>query len=448
LLLKSKRKLTILLINHTTQSPRILKKITRRTALKQSFFGAAAISAPMIVPSSVLGSGGANTSPNSRINVGLIGNGNIMKGHRAYHAGADHVQVAGLCDVKTWMLEEANANVESIQGERVPTYEFYEDLLARDDLDAVVIGTPDHWHAKIAIDAFKAGKDVYVEKPMTLTIEEGKVMQETGARYGRVLQVGSQQRSDWAFRKAAELVRNGYIGKVHAIAVRLGSFPPPTQYPETPIPEGLNYDRWLGPAPWEPYNIDRIKGDYGGGWRRFWDYGSRKNGDWGAHHYDIIQWALGKDESGPTHFVPKGYQGEPYQYYMYADGTKIIRGYEGLGHMIRFIGEEGEVLVSRGGRIDTDPASLRNHVFSISDQRLYVSNDHRLDWLNAIRSRSQPICHVGVGHRTATICHLAGICERLGRPIDWNPETEHIVGDDRAAMWKTRPRRAPYCQLV
>jgi predicted dehydrogenase len=425
-----------------------MKKISRRNALKKSLAGAAAISAPMILPSSVLGLNGKNTSPNSRVNVGLIGNGKIQKGHRAYHSVANDVQVVALSDVKTWMLKEANADVKKLQGEEVDTYEFYEDLLARDDIDAVVIGTPDHWHAKIAIDAFKAGKDVYVEKPMTLTIEEGKIMRETCARYGRVLQVGSQQRSEWAFRKAAELVRNGYIGKVKTIAARLGNFPPPTQFPATPIPEGLNYDRWLGPAPMEPYNELRIKGDYRGGWRRFWDYGSRKNGDWGAHHYDIIQWALGMDESGPTHFVPKGYKGEEYQYFTYADGTKVIRGYEGLGHMIRFIGEEGEVRVSRGGKIDTTPAALKNAVLKTTDQRLYVSNDHRRDWLNGIRSRQQTLCHVGIGHRTATICHLSGISERLGRPIDWDPKTEHIVGDARAAMWESRPRRALYDQLV
>jgi hypothetical protein len=425
-----------------------MKKISRRNALKKTLAGAAAISAPMILPSSVLGQAGKNTSPNSRINVGLIGNGKIMKGHRPYHLAADEVQVVALSDVKTWALEEANAQAVEIQGQKVDTYEYYEDLLARDDIDAVVIGTPDHWHAKIAIDAFKAGKDVYVEKPMTLTIEEGKIMRETCARYGRVLQVGSQQRSEWAFRKAAELVRNGYIGKVKTIAARLGNFPPPTQFPGTPIPNGLNYDRWLGPAPMEPYNDDRIKGDYGGGWRRFWDYGSRKNGDWGAHHYDIIQWALDMDESGPVHFIPKGYEGEEFQSFLYADGTKVMRGAEGLGHMIRFIGEEGEVRVSRGGKIDTTPASLKNIILKSSDVRLYESSDHRKDWLNSIRSRSQPICHVGIGHRTATICHLSGISERLNRSIDWDPVTEHIVGDERAAMWETRPRRAPYHQLV
>ena len=269
-------------------------------------------------------------------------------------------------------------------------------------------------------------------------------MRATAERYGSILQVGSQQRSNGAFRKAAELVLNGYIGKVHTIAARLGNFPEPTQYKAEPIPLELNYDRWLGPAPWEPYNFERIKGDYGGGWRRFWDYGSRKNGDWGAHHYDIIQWALGRDESGPVEFVPKGYKGEEYQYYVYGDGTKIIRGYEGKGHQIRFIGDEGEVRVSRGDKLDTDPVSLKNVVLKPSDTRLYESSDHRADWLNAIRSRKQPICHVGIGHRTATICHLSGISERLNRPLRWDPHKEAIVGDAEAAKWISRPRRAPY----
>lgn len=421
-----------------------MKKISRRNALKQSLTAAAAISLPTIAPSRALGLKGKNSAPNSRINLGLVGNGKIMHGHRNYHLGADDVQVVALSDVKTWELERAQAEVKNIQGEACPTYEFYEDMLARDDIDAVVVGTPDHWHAKISIDAMKSGKDVYVEKPMTLTIEEGKIMRDVCRRYGRVLQVGSQQRSNRAFRKAAELVRNGYIGQVHTVAVRLGNFPPPTQYPAEPIPEGLNYDRWLGPAPLEPYNELRIKGDYGGGWRRFWDYGSRKNGDWGAHHYDIVQWALGRDETGPVHFVPKGYKGEPYQYYLYEDGTKIIRGYDGRGHMIRFMGEEGEVRVSRGNKLDTEPASLKNMVLKTTDRRLYQSEDHRRDWLDGIRSRNQTICHVGIGHRTATICHLAGISERLGRPIDWDPKAERIVGDPQAAKWQTRPRRAPY----
>ncbi len=421
-----------------------MNKLSRRSVIKKSLKAAAAISAPMILPSSVLGLGKGNTGPNSRINIGLIGHGKIMSGHRKYHLGRESVEVVGLCDVDERKLELALAEVKEMTGKTCPTYEYYEELVSRPDLDAVVVGTPDHWHAQISIEAMKNGKDVYVEKPMTLTIEEGKIMRETLHRYGCVLQVGSQQRSERAFRKAAELVNNGYIGKVHTIAARLGNFPPPTQYTEQPIPKGFNYDRWLGPAPWEPYNIERVKGDYGGGWRRFWDYGSRKNGDWGAHHYDIIQWALGMDDSGPVEFVPKGYEGEEYQYFDYGNGTKVIRGYEGKGHMIRFMGEEGEVLVSRGDKLDTVSASLKNVVLKSSDRHLYQSSDHRADWLNAIRTRKQPICNVNIGHRTATICHLSGISERLGRPVRWDPKAEQIVGDAEAAKWMSRPRRAPY----
>ena len=420
-----------------------MKNLTRRSAIKKSLKAAVAVSAPMFLSSSVLGLGG-KTGPNSRITIGLIGHGKIMKGHRQYHLGRDSVEVVALCDVDQRKLDLALAEVKAKTGKTCPTYEYYEELCARSDIDAVVVGTPDHWHAQISIEAMKNGKDVYVEKPMTLTIEEGKVMRETLHRYGSVLQVGSQQRSNASFRKAAELVLNGYIGKVRTVSARLGEFPAPSQYPAQPIPAGFNYDRWLGPAPWEPYNIERVKGDYGGGWRSFWDYGSRKNGDWGAHHYDIIQWALGRDESGPVEFVPKGYEGTEKQYYVYDDGVKVTRGYSREGAMIHFVGDDGEVMVSRGDKFETKSPSLKNVVLKTSDIRLYESSDHRADWLNAIRTRKQPICNVNIGHRSATICQLSGISERLGRPIYWDPVSEQIVGDASAAKWMSRPRRAPY----
>jgi len=423
-----------------------MKTLSRRSLIKQSLKAAAAVSAPMVLPASVLGLG-SKTGPNSRITMGLVGHGKIMNGHRKYHLGRDSVEVLAMCDVDSRKLKSALEEAQEMTGKTPDGYEYYEELCARSDIDAVVVGTPDHWHAQISIEAMKNGKDVYVEKPMTLTIEEGKVMRAVLNRYGNVLQVGSQQRSNGSFRKAAELVRNGYIGEVHTIGARLGNFPPPTQYPEEAIPPELNYDRWLGPAPWEPYNFERIKGDYGGGWRRFWDYGSRKNGDWGAHHYDIIQWALGKDDSGPVEFVPKGYEGVEHQYYVYENGTKVLRGWSDSGFMIHFIGTEGEVMVSRGDKFETRSRSLKNVVLKSSDTRLYESTDHRADWLDAIRTRKQPICNVNVGHRTATICHLSGIAERLERPIRWDPVEEEIVGDAQAARWMSRPRRAPYGQL-
>jgi len=280
---------------------------------------------------------------------------------------------------------------------------------------------------------------------MTLTIREGRLMSDACRQYGTIFQVGSQQRSSRAFRKACEIVHNGWIGKVHTIYARLGQFAPPATLPEQPIPEGFDYDRWLGPTPWYPYNTERVKGNYGGGWRRFWEYGSRKNGDWGAHHFDIIQWALGMDDSGPVKFVPKGWNGYEYQTHYYADGTRVLRDHATTGgHMIQFIGTKGEVMVSRGERIDTKPVELARAALLPSETHLYESRSHEGNWLDCVRTRSKPICDAEIGHRTATICHLSGIAERLGRPIKWDPLEEKILDDPAATRWFDRPRRAPY----
>ncbi|RME91721.1 MAG: gfo/Idh/MocA family oxidoreductase, partial [Verrucomicrobia bacterium] len=308
--------------------------------------------------------------------------------------------------------------------------------------------TPDHWHAPISTMAMRHGKDVYVQKPMTLTVREGRIMSEVEREYGRILQVGSQQRSNRAFRKACEIVRNGWIGRVHTIYVGLGQFAPPEELPEQPIPEGFDYDRWLGPTPWYPYNQERVKGNYGGGWRRFWDYGARKNGDWGAHHFDIVQWALGTDHTGPVEFIPKGWEGTEYQTHIYPGGVRVLRDHpDRKGHMIRFIGTEGEVCVSRGDRLDTVPASLKDRPLGATDVHLYESNHHESNWVECIKTRRRPICPAEVGHRTATICHLNAIAERLGRPLRWDPEREEIIGDPEASRWLDRPRRAPYTYI-
>lgn len=415
--------------------------ISRRAVLKGGLATVFATSAPMILSSRVLGRAG-QTGPNSRITVGIIGNGLISAGHRGFCLTQSATQVVALCDVNKQVLDKVMAEAKA-KGADCTGYADSGELCARPDIDAVFVTTPDHWHAAIAIDAMRHGKDVYVEKPMTLTIEEGRMVRAAAKRYGRILQVGSQQRSNISFRKAAELVLNGYIGEVHTVVCRLGEFPPPTQFTAEPVPAYLDYDRWLGPVAWEPYHPERVKGNYGGGWRRFWEFGSRKNGDWGAHHFDIVQWALGMDDSGPELFVPKGFDGE-HQYHTYAKGPKVIRDGDSKGAMIRFIGEKGEIHVSRDDKFETTPAGLKTLVLKASDRKLYVSNDHRADWLNAIRTRQQPICHAGIGHRTATICQLSGIAERLGRPVRWNPTTEQIVDDPVASNMMDRPRRAPY----
>ena len=433
--------------------------VSRRAFLKGAAGAGAFAVFPAIVPSSVFG----QNAPSNRIGIGLIGMGLMMGSHTNHLLRKNDTQVLAVCDVRRDTRERAKQQVDEYYAKQkdesykgCAAYHEFEELLARDDIDAVVVATPDHWHAPIAVAAMRRGKDVYVQTPMTLTIREGRIMSDTARQYGRILQVGSQQRSERAFRKAAWLVRNGHIGKVHTIYTSLGEFPQPRTLPEQPIPEGFDYDRWLGPTPWYPYNEMRVKGDYGGGWRCFWEYGSRKNGDWGAHHFDIIQWALGMDDSGPVEFIPKGYEGAEYQSHVYADGTKVHKNHPVKdGQMIQFIGEEGEVLVSRGDRLETTPAELKDLPYddqeTLSDAPagykgvwVYVSNNHEDNWVDCIRARKQPICHAEIGHRTATICHLNGIAERLKRPIRWDPVKEEIVSDPEAARWMDRPRRAPY----
>lgn len=422
--------------------------MNRRTFIRTGgWLLCSAAASPLILKSQTLGGNGL-PGANSRIGIGLIGTGLIMNGHLNAFCSWNRTDVVAVCDVRKQRLEAARKRVEAATGKSPATFHAYEELLMHPGIDAVVIATPDHWHAALAIASMRAGKDVYVEKPMTLTVGESKAMVAAQRRYGRVLQVGSQQRSDARFRKAATMVRNGWIGDIKAVYAGLGDFPSPVLKAGEPIPEGFDYDRWLGPTPWEPHYADRVLGNYNGGWRCFWEYGSRKNGDWGAHHFDIIQWALGRDHTGPTRFVPKGFDGEPYQYHEYADGVRVIRDHpDRRGHMIRFIGTKGEVMVSRGGLV-SDPVELSRSPLSVSDERLYESDNHYENWLDCIESLGTPICDVNVGHRSGTICLLAGIAERLERPIEWDPKSEQIVGDIAATRMLDRPRRAGYALPV
>jgi predicted dehydrogenase len=423
--------------------------ISRREFLAGSTAALGAVVAfPTIVPSKVLGA----EVPSNRITLGMIGMGLMMSGHFSSMLGRSDVQVLAVCDVDRNKRENAKAKAEKTYANQTASgtykgceaYLEYEKVCARPDIDAVFVVTPDHWHAMCSLAAIKAGKDVYCQKPMVLTLREGRMVSDACKQYGTVFQVGSQQRSDWMFRKACEIVRNGWIGKVQVIYTQLGRFAPPATLPAQSIPDGFDYDRWLGPTAWYPYNLERVKGDYGGGWRRFWEYGSRKNGDWGAHHFDIIQWALGMDDSGPVKFVPKGYNGTEYQTHYYANGIPVLRDHSTRGgHMIQFVGTEGDVMVSRG-RFDTDPPELATAPLLPSEIHLYESREHQSNWLDCIRTRKKTICTPEIGHRTATICLLNGIAERLGRPIEWDPVEEKILDDPAADRWYDRPRRAPY----
>ncbi|WP_322609446.1 Gfo/Idh/MocA family protein [Pontiella agarivorans] len=420
--------------------------ISRKNFLRTSAMGAAAVAAPTVIPSSAMGFSGF-TAPSNRLAFGFVGFGLIVQGHFRGILDRKDCQVLAVCDVDRKKRETARDRVNDKYGNKdCECYNEHEKLMARDDIDAVYVTTPDHWHVPISLDAVRSGKDVYVEKPMSLTIREGRILADAVKRYGAVLQVGSQQRSEYSFGKAVELVRNGYIGKVHTVYARLNRFPDGVVLPEEPIPEGFDYDRWLGPTPWYPYNRKRVEGNYSGGWRSYWEYGARKNGDWGAHHYDIIQWALGMDHSGPEFFFPQGYDDSGCQGYKYKNGPIVYRDFpnQKFGSMIEFYGDKGAIGVGRSGDLKSDPGDIKNLPLKPRDTHLGAYEGHRDNFLNAIKTRQSTIANVEVGHRTATICHLSAISERLNRTIKWNPETEEIVGDAEASKWLDRPRRAPY----
>lgn len=405
-----------------------------------------------ILPSRILGMQGV--SPSNKINMAIIGNGLISEGHRRYFSAAAQTQVVALCDVHQGRLQSAKKQAEEITKRRadtgfkpIDTYARYRNVLARDDIDAVVVATPDHWHVAIALKAIEAGKAVYVEKPMSLTAEEGRILSDAVKKKSGILQVGTQQRSEWAFRKAAELVLNGYIGNIKKIETEIGKFPPPPKnLPEEKIPAGFDYDAWLGQTPYAPYNSFRVKGDYGGGWRCFYEYGQRKDGDWGAHHFDIIQWALGMDNSGPTDFYPAKYDGCPYRRYKYGNGISVyVNPPNSQNQMIRFFGDEGYIYVSRGRKFESSNPALRNAPLKSSDIRLDFSDNHRLDFINAIRFGRRNVSPVEVGHRSATVCHLLSIAGRTNTHIKWNPATEKIENNNPTAEnMLSRPRRSPY----
>ena len=428
--------------------------LTRRLVLKRGLAGIIAYAAaPNIFPSSLFGKG----APSNRLNVGLVGNGLICNSHAGTLLGRpDDCQIVATCDVMRSKAEKMRDRIGVAYGKRKASgagslatgpdiYATHEELLARPDIDVVFVCTPDHWHAAVAKAAMLAGKDVYCEKPQTLTVHEGRVLVDVARRTGRIFQTGTQQRSNKSFRKAAEIVRNGWIGEIKLIRTRLGEFPPAPALSEEPVPAGFDYDRWLGPTPWRPYNEQRVKGDYGGGWRCFLEYGSRKNGDWGAHHFDIIQTALGTDDSGPVEFIPIGHEGCKFQTHIYANGVRVERFDDpSLKGMIEFQGTKGTVWVSRNDEFFSDPPELASRPLRGEDIHLYASDDHHADFFNCVRSRQRPIADVEAGHRSASICHLNAIAAQVGRAIRWDPRAEKIIGDPMAARLLDRPRRAGY----
>lgn len=424
-----------------------VNRISRRKFLREAAHTVAGLGAgaslPLIVPRSVLG-GGKEPGPSDRILIGCIGVGNQGRGNLSRHLK----DVIAVCEVDSQRLGEAKQRVEKSNQKSCAAYEDYRRLLDNKDVDAVVITTPDHWHALMTVDACDAGKDVYCEKPLTLTIAEGQAMVRMARRTGRIVQTGSQQRSDAKFRLACELVRSGRIGKLHTVRAGISgvNFRGEPATDQDPPPE-LNYDLWLGPAPQRPYNPGHVHYNF----RFFWDYSGGQMTNWGAHNLDIAQWGMGTDESGPVSITGKARFNKAGIYevpewsevvYEYANGVKVICGMDEPGGTT-FEGDKGTIHVDRK-RLVSNPPEIIKEALSAEDVHLYVSNDHHKNWLECIKSRKLPICDVAIGHRSASVCHLGNIAIRTGRKITWDPAKEQIVGDAEAAEMVSKPYRSPW----
>jgi len=386
---------------------------------------------------------------------------------------------AALADVDLTVLGTHVANVEKRQGRKPDAYADYRRILDRKDIDAVMIATPDHWHTKIAVEALRAGKDVYCEKPLTLTIDEGKLIERVVEETGRVFQVGTMQRteSEQRFLQAVALVRHGRIGTVRKVTCGINGMEPSPVIPEAPVPEGLDWDRWLGPAPKVPYRaLPELRQGYGGGvplysnghysFRNWHEYSGGKLTDWGAHHVDIACWALGATDTGPSRITPLEYElpvpykdGHPTVADQYNAATefRIRAAMPGDVEMIitsagdngiLFEGDKGRFFVNRGKITGTPVDELKDHPLPEGAiEEVYggpVSENHTANFIAAMRSRKQPISDVWSHNRMLEICHLANIAMRLGREIAWDPATRQVVGDAQAATFLGRESRAGY----
>lgn len=432
------------------------KRFTRRDFLESASALAAGLAAPALIPGTALGRDGRK-APGSRIGLGLIGLGGNGSGHLRGFLDLSEAQVLAVCDVDQTRREQARKTAESHYAEQTRSglyrgcaaYNDFRELLARPDIDAVVVSTPDHWHALVVIAAAKAGKDIYGEKPLGLTVEQGRAMSDTVRRCGVVFQTGSHLRSRPGPRQACELVLNGYLGHVHTIRVVTGRSPSLEAQP-MPIPPGFDYEMWLGPAPWEPYTERRCHGTF----RFILDYSGGQITDQGAHHIDIAQWAHGSELSGPVEFTGRGEFHKEGLYNtagryevtcLYPDGVKLILTSEGPRSGTIFEGTEGRFYTDSSGIKMADPPSLQTVVIGPNERRLRKSPGHREDFLDCIRNRAEPIAPIEQAHRSVTIAHLGNIAMKLRRTLKWDPKSERFVGDPEADRLLSRSMRGPWC---
>jgi predicted dehydrogenase len=445
-------------------------RLGRRDFLRSTAVAAAAaFGAPSVLPSSVFGA----NAPSNRITLGIIGCGNQSTVDVPEWLKNDDAQIVAVCDVnkasygyrdeKQYLgREPVREKIQAHYAKKTPSgqykgvdaYTDFLEVIGRKDIDAVAIIVPDQWHAIMTIMAAKVGKDIYCQKPLSLTIDDGKQMVKAVRQYGRILQTGSHHRSNATVRRCCELVRNGRIGKLQRITAYVApnnKVGPGPGWQPMPVPEGFDYEMWLGPAPSAPYHQDRCLYRF----RFILDYSGGQVTNFGAHSLDIAQWALGLDHNGgpievsnlgaewpekgslfntatKVHFGAK-----------YANGVELVCVTDKKGFGARFEGTEGTIEVGYN-RLETTPKSIKDSPLEPNDVHLYESANHYRNFLDCVKSRKDPIAPVEVGHRTATLCHLGNIAMLLDRKVQWDPEKEVFVGDDEANKMLRRPMRAPW----
>ncbi|MEI6325092.1 MAG: Gfo/Idh/MocA family oxidoreductase [Gemmataceae bacterium] len=387
--------------------------------------------------------------PSDVVRMGAIGIGSPQSRGRAIYGDAKRQKgrYVAACDVDSSHLKNALEMMKRDGFTEATGHEDFRELLARKDIDAVTIATPDQWHALVAIEALKQGKDVYCEKPLTLTIEEAYAVEKVAKETGRVFQTGSQQRSDARFRLACELVRNGRIGKIKTVEARIGRNPIGT-FKTAPVPSTLNWDLWQGPCEKVDFITQRCHYEY----RWWYEYSGGKMTDWGAHHIDIAQWALGRDGSGPvtieTEATAPVKDGKSYNChptfkvsYTYDDGVVLHTMSDGENGIL-FTGEKGTIFVSRG-TIKASNEQILKEPLGPDALRLEVSNNHMGNFFDCLKSRKAPICNVSVGTSSVVVCHLGVIGLNLGKKLNWDPKAKTFAEADANAMIG-RPMRAPW----
>ncbi len=434
-------------------------RMKRRDFIKTIASASAAIGLPTIIPASALGKGGA-VAPSERVTMGSIGLGTQGTANTQNFFGDKRVQIVGLCDVNStegpqyygYGNNETKGlrNARKLFGMDIPTYDDFRELLARKDVDVVMTALPDHWHAIVGIACVNAGKDVFGEKPLTRTIREGKVLRDTVLNSGRIWQTGSWQRSLPDFVRAAEIVRNGYLGRISRIKIGLPSNFKAEVLSPVPVPKGMNWEMWQGPAQPSYFNHRKTFTR----WRGVTNYSAGKIADWGAHHLDIAHWALGFDDTGASEIVPElvqwpknGFSDQPLKFRVvmyYPNGVEIeISDMNRNG--VEFFGTKGKLFVSRE-TLYSDPIGIAETRILPTESRLFPirNGSHFTAFIDSVLDRRAAVTDIGIAHRTNTGCLLAEIAYRLNRPIKWDAKKEEIVGDDEAARMCDRAYSAPW----